>query len=37
VDLQRAGARLEIDGVKAGGLNSDEEFTNSGRRLWDVR
>jgi hypothetical protein len=35
-DLQRAGARLEINGVKAGGLNSDEESTNSRRRLWHV-
>jgi len=35
-NLQGAGARLEIDGVKTGGLNLDEEFTSSGRRLWHV-
>jgi hypothetical protein len=35
-NLQGAGARLEIDGVKTGCLNSDKEFTKSGRRLWHV-
>jgi hypothetical protein len=34
--LQGAGARLEIDGVKTGCLNLDEELTSSGRRLWHI-
>jgi hypothetical protein len=32
-DLQRAGARLEIDGVKTSGVDADEEFTSPGGRL----
>jgi hypothetical protein len=35
-DPQRAGARLVIDGVKAGSVNADEEFTSAGRRLRHV-
>jgi hypothetical protein len=35
-NLQGAGARLEIDGVKTGCFNLDKEFTSSGRRLWHV-
>jgi len=31
-DLQRAGARLEIDGVETSGADADEEFTSPGGR-----